>query len=517
MQSARSIPAVETVLQALGRSELPRPVVVAVVRRELAALRKRLTQPREARVPKTEFDALLARIRTALDQLHRSRLQPVINGTGVIIHTNLGRAPLAPSAVEALANVAANYNNLELDLVTGERGGRAAYLEHNLALLCGAEAATVVNNCAAALVLILRHFTAGARKQVVISRGELIQIGGGFRIPDILESSGARLREVGTTNKTSLSDYARALGRETALILKVHRSNFFMGGFVESPSTEDLAALARKRRVPFVEDLGSGAVVATEDFGVDEHEPTAAGVLKRGVDLVCFSGDKLLGGPQAGIIAGKAKLVTALKREPFFRALRCDKLVFAALQATADLYLAGRSPARQGGGHALVGGASVLSSPDIPRGAGEARARQSLAPPRKGEPSSDLRSTDEPLVPVLCLLKTSIEELRARAEKLVAALAGLPLQASVGAGQAQVGGGTLPKAAIASVTVELRPRELALADFAARLRAGSPPVIGYVAGGRFKLDLRTVFPHQDEALAGAIRAATAGGFAQSPT
>lgn len=517
MPGARSIPAVEKVLQALGAADLPRPVVVAVVRRELAALRKQLTRGRVGTAAEKDFNAVVARIRSALDRLHRSRLQPVINGTGVIIHTNLGRAPLAPSAVEALTRVAANYNNLEFDLVTGERGGRAAYLEHNLALLCGAEAATVVNNCAAALVLILRHFTAGERKQVVISRGELIQIGGGFRIPDILESSGARLREVGTTNKTTLGDYTRALGRETALILKVHRSNFFMGGFVESPSTEDLAALARKRRVSFVEDLGSGAVVATEDFGVSEHEPTAAEVLKCGVDLVCFSGDKLLGGPQAGIIAGKTKLVVALKREPFFRALRCDKLVFAALQATVDLYLAERSPARPAGAQALTGGARVLSIPDIPPGTGEARARQSLAPPSKGEPSPELRSTDAALVPVLGLLKTSTEELRARAEELVAALAGLPLEARVGTGQAQVGGGTLPKAEVASVTVELLPRGVALADFAARLRAGSPPVIGYVAGGRFKLDLRTVFPHQDETLAEAIRTALVGVTFQSPT
>ncbi len=517
MQGARSIPAVEKVLQALGPAKLPRPVIVAVVRRELAALRKQITQTRGARVPKTEFDAVVARIRSALDRLRRSRLQPVINGTGVIIHTNLGRAPLAPSAVEALARVAASYNNLEFDLVTGDRGGRAAYLEHNLALLCGAEAATVVNNCAAALVLILRHFTAGERKQVVISRGELIQIGGGFRIPDILESSGARLREVGTTNKTTLSDYTRALGRETALVLKVHRSNFFMGGFVESPSTEDLAALARRRRVPFVEDLGSGAVVATEDFGVDEHEPTAVEVLKRGVDLVCFSGDKLLGGPQAGIIAGKAKLVATLKREPFYRALRCDKLVFAALQETVDLYLAGRPQTQPGGARVHLGGERLpraLTSTEPKKTSG---LDKSLAPPAEDSANSEPRDKGTPLLPVLASLQTSTEELHARAEKLVAALAGLPLEARVGTGQAQVGGGTLPKAAIASVTIELLPRGVTLADFAARLRAGLPPVIGYVAGGRFKLDLRTVFPHQDETLAGAIRAAMTGGSGQSPT
>src|SRR6185503_4236078 len=313
-QSAlRSLPAVEKVLQALGAVDVPRPAVVGIVRRELSGIRS------EKQVP--NFEAVLARIRSSLDALRRSRILPVINGTGVLVHTNLGRSPLGPAVVETLRAIAANYNNLEFDLTGGERGSRAAYLEHNLALLCGAEAATVVNNCAAALVLTLRHFTAGERKEVVISRGELVQIGGGFRIPDILEASGARLREVGTTNKTALNDYARGIGKQTALILKVHRSNFFMGGFVESPSTEEIAALARRKRLPFVEDLGSGAVIATEKLAAIEHEPTPAEVLKRGVDLVCFSGDKLLGGPQAGIIAGRARLIAVLKREPFFRAL----------------------------------------------------------------------------------------------------------------------------------------------------------------------------------------------------
>jgi L-seryl-tRNA(Ser) seleniumtransferase len=188
--------------------------------------------------------------------------------------------------VEVLASIAANYSNLEYDLATGERGGRAGYLEHSLALLCGAQAATVTNNCAAALVLILRHFTAGERKEVIISRGELVQIGGGFRIPEILEVSGAVLREVGATNKTTLNDYAKAVRRETALILKIHRSNFFMGGFTGSPATEELSALARKKRIPFVEDIGSGAIIDTERMASIEHEPTPAETLRRGVDAI---------------------------------------------------------------------------------------------------------------------------------------------------------------------------------------------------------------------------------------
>jgi L-seryl-tRNA(Ser) seleniumtransferase len=462
-KTLRSIPAVEKVLQALGETDLPRPALVAVIRRELAALR------REKEIP--NFAGVLARIRSSLHSLRSARIQPVINGTGIIVHTNLGRSPLGPAVVETLHAIAANYNNLEFDLTGGERGGRAAYLEHNLALLCGAEAATVVNNCAAALVLILRHFTR-AKPEVIISRGELVQIGGGFRIPEILEASGAKLREIGATNKTSLADYARVISRETAMILKVHRSNFFMGGFVESPSTEEIATLARRKRIPFVEDLGSGAVIATEKLAAIEHEPTPAEVLKRGVDLVCFSGDKLLGGPQAGIIAGRARLIAALKREPFFRALRCDRLILAALQMTVDAYLS-----------------------DVPASAG----------------STDVRKSGRP-TPVLEMLSLSNDDLRARAETIIAALNGLPLKASVGEGKAQIGGGTLPRSVILSIALDLLPQDMTLAEFATRLRAHTPPVIGYISGGRFKLDLRTVFPRQDEEVIRAIRASLINGL-----
>jgi L-seryl-tRNA(Ser) seleniumtransferase len=418
-----------------------------------------------------DFAGVLARIRSSLHALRSARIQSVINGTGIIVHTNLGRSPLGPAVVDTLRAIAANYNNLEYDLTGGERGGRAAYLEHNLALLCGAEAATVVNNCAAALVLILRHFTR-AKPEVIISRGELVQIGGGFRIPEILEASGAKLREIGATNKTSLADYARAIGRETAMILKVHRSNFFMGGFVESPSTEEIAALARRKRLPFVEDLGSGAVIATEKLAAVEHEPTPAEVLKRGVNLVCFSGDKLLGGPQAGIIAGKARLVAALKREPFFRALRCDKLILAALQTTVDSYLF-----------------------DVPPSA------DSIDALKRGRPTV-----------VLEMLSVSNDTLRARAETIIAALNGLPLKASVGEGKTQIGGGTLPRSVIPSVALDLLPQDMALAEFAARLRVRTPPVIGYISGKRFKLDLRTVFPRQDEEVIRAIRGSLINGL-----
>jgi L-seryl-tRNA(Ser) seleniumtransferase len=445
-ESRREIPSVDKVVGEIGNCDLPRRVVVEVVRHELGLLRA------EKKVP--NFSDVMSRIRAAIDALKLAKIQPVINGTGIVIHTNFGRAPLGPAQIESLTAIATNYTNLEYDLTNGERGHRATYLEHNLALLCEAEATTVVNNCAAALILLLRHFTA-KKKEVVISRGELIQIGGGFRIPEILEASGAKMREIGTTNKTLAKDYARALGPETALILKVHRSNFFIGGFIESPATEALAKLARSKRVPFVEDLGSGAIVSTEKLGAMEREPTPNETLRSGVDLVCFSGDKLFGGPQAGIIAGKRRYIAALKREPFFRALRCDKLILTALQTTVDLYLAGTS--------------------------------------------SDL--------PVLAMPVLLNDELRIRAEFLIAQIRDLPLHATVGEGKVQIGGGSLPRSVIPSVTLDLRPQTISLENLATRLRRGSPPIVGYVAKGKFKLDLRTIFPRQDAEVLSALRAA----------
>jgi len=449
-RARRQIPAVARILDALGYCDLPRPVIVDLVRRKLSEIRAERSVP--------EFESIMVLVRRSLDELRASKLQPIINGTGIVIHTNFGRAPLSRDAICALDEIGSGYSNLEYDLAAGERGRRGSYVESALALLCEAEAATVVNNCAAALVLIVRHFTR-TKTDVVISRGELVQIGGGFRIGEIIEATGAKLREVGATNKTTVNDYARAIGPNTAMILRVHRSNFFMSGFVESPSREEIGALARKKRLPFLEDLGSGAVVATEELGIADHEPTPAEALKSGVDLVCFSGDKLFGGPQAGIIAGKARLVAALKREPLFRALRCDKLSLAALQATVDLHLN--------------------------------------------------QKTAE--IPTLALLQISEDELRARAAAICDQLSKRcsGLQIASGRGTAKTGGGTLPKFNLPSVTIDIVPKNSSLADFAATLRAWNPPVIGYIAGDRFKLDLRTIFPHQDEAVIEAIRAACA--------
>ena len=447
----RQIPAVSKVLEAIGHSDLPRRFVVEIVRRKLSEIR--------ANSALSDFDAIVAHVRCSLDEFCASRLQSVINGTGIVIHTNFGRAPLPREAVHALNEIGAAYSNLEFDLAKGERGGRGFYVESALALLCGAEAATVVNNCAAALLLMVTHFTKRKNEErtseVVISRGELVQIGGGFRISEILEASGAKLREVGATNKTTLDDYAHAVGSKTAIILKVHRSNFFMSGFVESPSSNEIRRLAKKNRIPFVEDLGSGAMITTESLGIAEHEPTPGEALKAGADLVCFSGDKLFGGPQAGIIAGKKRFVTSLKREPLFRALRCDKLCLAALQTTVDLHL----------------------------------------DQKIGE------------IPALALLQTSEDALRARAAAIASHLADLPMKIAIGRGRAKTGGGTLPKSNVPSVTIDFLPNHSSLAEFAASLRAASPPVIGYIADNRFKLDLRTIFPQQDNIVISAARTA----------
>ena len=443
MTPRRAIPAVGKVLEALGPLDLPRPLVTQLVRQHLASLR------RAGDVP--SFEKIVRDLDAEIVHLGQTRLQAVINGTGIVLHTNFGRAPLSAGAVRRVAEIASGYSNLEYDIASGGRGARAAYLERCLALACESESATAVNNGAAALVLIVRYFTKNKR-EVIISRGELVQIGGGFRVGEMLEASGARLREVGATNKTTLDDYAAAIGPETALILRVHQSNFYIGGFAELPPSDAIAQLARRRRVPFVVDLGSGALSATEALGLSEHEPTPAETLRQGAELVCFSGDKLLGGPQAGIIAGKARLVSALKREPIFRALRCDKMVFAALEATVDLHLA--------------------------------------------------KATAD--VPALHLLGLPNEKLAIRGEALLKRLRSLPLSARLVEGKTEIGGGALPRSVIRSVALEISSSRMSPNELATRLRHGRPALIGYIARGKFRIDLRTVFPSQDEAIAEAL-------------
>jgi L-seryl-tRNA(Ser) seleniumtransferase len=454
----RQLPSVEKLLQSLeGAADLPRELLTHLVRQEVQLWRE---ETLGGKTP-PEFEAAVSRARGRLEAFARTRIQPVINATGVMIHTNLGRSPLSPAVAQRLSDIAWQYNNLELDLESGERGSRAKFLETGLAVLTGAEAATITNNCAAALVLILRHLAGGERREVIISRGQLIEIGGGFRVPEIMETSGAVLREVGTTNRVTIADYRRAIGPQTAMLLRVHRSNFYMEGFVTEPTVADLAALGRQHGLPVVEDLGSGAVVDTQMAAGIEHEITPQEVLAAGADLVCFSGDKLFGGPQAGIIAGKSGLVAGIKRDPMFRALRCDRLVATALQETVLEYL--RHP--QG---------------------------------------TDPHSTPLPLLEMLALRP---EDLRPRAEALVAALAGCAVDAAVGRGTSRCGGGTMPRSELPSITVDLLPKAQSLTSFSKRLRTGQPPVQSYTAENMVKLDLRTVFPSQDAALAAAVRAA----------
>jgi len=438
--------------------EVGRPLVVAAARQTVATLRGEIRRG----LAETELAVRLAHLEQEVAAETREllglSLRPVINATGVVLHTNLGRAPLSRAAAERVAAVATQYSNLEFDLGRGARGRRDVHAGKFLDRLLGAEASLVVNNNAAAVLLALNTLAAGG--EVVVSRGELIEIGESFRIPDILARSGAKLVEVGTTNRTRLADYARAITRQTRLVLRVHPSNFRLVGFTERPALEELAQLARHKRLPLVEDLGSGLLVDLAPQGLDE--PLAAASLGAGVDLVTFSGDKLLGGPQAGILAGKRKLVEACRRNPLFRALRVDKMTYAALEATLASFLRG--------------------------------------------------AADD--VPALRMIRLTAEEIGARAETLRAELApalGGRAEVSVRAGESVAGGGSTPGTALPTKLLVVAPRAMSAAELAARLRrpdaSGRPPVIARVEADRVLFDLRTVFPEQEAALAAALRAA----------
>jgi L-seryl-tRNA(Ser) seleniumtransferase len=382
-----------------------------------------------------EPEDLEARLRAELDAVRAPALRRVLNATGVIVHTNLGRAPLAPAALQRALEVGRSYSNLEYDLAEGARGSRQDHVAAILRRLTGAESAIVVNNNAGAMLLALAALAEG--REVIVSRGELIEIGDGFRIPDVLARSGARLVEVGTTNRTRAADYDRAITDATALLLRVHQSNFRVVGFAEQPGLKELAAVARRHELPLLDDLGSGALVTIGD------EPTARDSLTAGADLVCFSGDKLLGGPQAGIVAGRADLVERLRRHPLHRALRIDKLGLAALEGTLLLYL---------------------------------------------EPDRALAE-----VPVLRMLHEPASAVRARAERLAAAVGG-EVEETVG----RVGGGALPLAELPSFACAV---EEALA---APLRDREPPVVGIVRDGRLLLDCRTLTDAEADEVAAAV-------------
>ena len=422
----RDLPSVDVLLRDERLVSEPRALA-------LAAARSALERAREEIAAGADPGDLGARVLAELTAVRAPRLRRVLNATGVLVHTNLGRAPLAAAALERVAAVA-GYSNLELDLATGSRGSRHDHLAPLLRRLTGGEAALAVNNNAGALLLALAALAEG--REVVVSRGELIEIGDGFRIPDVLARSGARLVEVGTTNRTRAADYEAAIGPDTALLLRVHQSNFRVVGFTEQPRVAELAAVAARHGVPLLDDLGSGALVDVDG------EPTPAASLAAGADLVCFSGDKLLGGPQAGIVAGRADLVELLRRHPLQRALRADKLALAALEGTLALYL------------------------DRP---------------------------DE--IPVVHMLREPVEDVRARAERLAAATGG-EIEETV----ARVGGGALPLAELPSFACAVEE------DLAAALRDGEPPVIAVVRDGRTLLDCRTLTDAEADEVAAAVLA-----------
>ncbi len=379
-------------------------------------------------------------------------LRPVINATGVILHTNLGRAPLPSAAFEHMRKAGAAYSNLEFDVAKGERGKRDVHVQRLFARLLGDEIATVVvNNNAAAVLLALNTLAEGG--EVIVSRGEMVEIGGSFRIPDVMTKSAAALREVGTTNRTRLADYERAISERTRLLLRVHRSNFEIVGFVEQPSLEELVALGRRRGIPVVEDLGSGALFDLRSVGI-AGEPGVADSLRAGVDVVTYSGDKLLGGPQSGMLSGRPELISRIRANPLFRALRVDKLTYAALEATLLAYL----------------------------------------------------RHDHDAIPAVRMMRLTVAAIGRRAEAVAAGLRerAPKLRVEITDGDSLVGGGAAPTATLPTRLMAITHERLSADELAARLRQGDPPVVARVEEGQVLVDLRTVYPEQDEVVIEAL-------------
>jgi L-seryl-tRNA(Ser) seleniumtransferase len=405
--------------------------------------------------PQSLVDEIERRLEERAKISSQASLRRVINATGVIIHTNLGRAPLARAAIEALSDVASHYANLEYDLGQGERGHRESHCGELLARLTGSEDAIVANNNAAAVMLVLNTLAEGG--EVIVSRGELIEIGGSFRIPEVMEKSGARLREVGTTNRTRIQDYERAINEQTRLILRVHPSNYRIIGFTERPSVKEVAELARRASIASFEDLGSGCLIDLDRYGVKD-EPVVAESLGAGISVICFSGDKMLGGPQAGIIAGSKEIVDRVRKNPLMRALRVDKMTYAALEATLRLY-------------------------------------------ERGLADSE--------VPVIKAIAATREQIAGRAARLSAAIEQLTrgrLKASLEDGHSVIGGGSAPQVALATVLVALRDEELSEATIEERLRRHSIPIITRTERGSVLIDLRTVAEDEESIILDAIAA-----------
>ncbi len=460
----RSLPSVDEVLRS--------PKIVALIERNganavteavravVARLRAEILAERlDASGLSLALGGLSAAIEIELRSALGYSLRPVINATGVILHTNLGRAPLAENVFEHLREIARGYSNLEFDLDSGERGKRDGHVDKLFSQLFGKEhaeknvhatpATIVVNNNAAAVLLALNTLAGNA--EVIVSRGELVEIGGSFRIPDVMGKSQATLREVGTTNRTRVADYEKAINENTRLILRVHRSNFEISGFTEQPRLEELAELARKHKLPLMEDLGSGALFDLRSVGVS-GEPNVFESLRAGVDVVSYSGDKLLGGPQAGILSGRADLIARMRSNSLFRALRVDKLTYAALEATLLAYV----------------------------------------------------KAEHGAIPALRMMHLSKEEIGARAEAMAVRIQSPKLAAEVIDGASLLGGGAAPSATLPTRLIAMTHQDSSADEFVKRLRESNPPIVARVEDGRVLLDLRTVFPEQDKVVVGVL-------------
>jgi L-seryl-tRNA(Ser) seleniumtransferase len=453
LHDLRKVPSVsemlELSLQESWAGEYSREQLVSAVREELSDLRKLL---RDGGEPTVKLEGLTGNIHSRLKSSHQFSLQRVINATGIIVHTNLGRAPLAEDAVLHISEIAGGYTNLEFDLAEGQRGSREKHVENFLTRILPAEAALVVNNNASALLLILNTLAEG--KEVIVSRGELVEIGGSFRLPEIMKKSGAILCEVGTTNKTRLSDYRKAIQDNTGMILSVHPSNYRIIGFTERPSLSELALLGRERQIPVVEDEGSGIFLDLESFGIS-GEPRIQHSLEDGVDLICFSGDKILGGPQAGIVCGKKDLIEKLRSNALFRALRVDKMVYAALEATLLQYL----------------------------------------------------KSDGSRIPVISMLSTSAEQLESRGRIWLADLQNRFPNAEwrLESTTCFVGGGVAPMKGLPSFAISLLHPNLSAEVLSNRFRHSNPPIIPRIEEGRVLLELRTISEAEQEKISTAMK------------
>ena len=455
-QILRNIPAVEQLLTSSGGKSLVethgRDLVTRVVRETLADLRASLLKEKTGAL--LDADAILARVRARIDVKRASKLCRVVNATGVILHTGLGRAVLPPSALDAIAREQRGYSLLEVSRDSGDRNHREVHIVDLLREISGAEAATVVNNNAAATMITLAALAKG--REVIVSRGQLVEIGGSFRIPDVMEQSGCRLVEVGTTNKTRIEDYERRLGPETAVLMKVHTSNFRILGFTESATLEEMVALGKKHNVPVMDDMGSGAFVDLAPFGIT-GEPVVQDSVKAGADVITFSGDKLLGGPQAGLIVGKKAAVAAIRRHPLFRAFRVDKLTLTALEATLKLYL----------------------------------DRGSLMQHH----------------PTLRMISMTPDDCEERAKSLAALLKPIPkLSVEVRTDVSEIGGGSVPAQTLPTSVVAIRHASIPLDEIDTKLRANTPCIFARVQRERVNFDVRTLLDGDAEAIAAALKA-----------